>query len=112
MVVPFIHDISYQGMLYDLIGVSDEKEYEYESELGSGEIVKKKIILDYKDNLWMEHRLEMFQLAHTNIREELKEFQAKKDELRRKADEDIDGANEYAKKMTDIVKQNDILAQV
>lgn len=112
MVVPFIHDITYQGLLYDLMGVSNEKEYEYEAELGSGEVVKKKIIIDYKDKLWMEHRLEMFQLAHTNIKQEMLEFSEKQKQLRERADESLEGANEYAKKTSELIKQNDILAQV
>lgn len=57
--------IIFQGLIYDILGVNEEKQYTYEAELGTGETKQKKVLLDLNDPLWMKNRFKMFQLAHS-----------------------------------------------
>lgn len=54
-VSPFLHELTYQTMVYDTIDIKNDT-YKYETETGDGQSKQKEICLDENEELWVEFR--------------------------------------------------------
>lgn len=63
MVTPFLHEATYQGMTYDLLPITDEREYQYTANIGGNDKVKT-VLLNYEDTIWSKY-------SHVNIQNAL-----------------------------------------
>jgi syntaxin-binding protein 1 len=63
---PFLHEFTYQAMVYDLLDIKNDT-YKYQAETGKG-MVDKTVLLQDSDSMWSKHK-------HSNIYETQKDLQ-------------------------------------
>ena len=71
-IAPFLHEFTYQSMIYDLLEVKNDT-YKYEAETGSGTI-EKTVILQDADSMWAKYKHMHIHETQRQLQGELKEF--------------------------------------
>ncbi|KAG1681301.1 hypothetical protein FOA52_007347 [Chlamydomonas sp. UWO 241] len=77
-VAPFIHEWTYEAMVYDLLTIDPEDNtYRYEAESSSKRVESKEAIIDERDPMWVDLRHMFIAEVYAHIADRFKQFQAK-----------------------------------
>lgn len=76
-VVPFIHEWTYECLVYDLLDIVEGSVYRYKVELQSGKSDEKDAHLEETDALWTELRHVFIAEVYSTLGSRFKEFQSK-----------------------------------